>query len=247
MARHLQQITQPVQAYLKNRFSGNASKQHQIQAKNGNAIIPEVFRELHQCGKAFLTLEAYKYFTEKHVEDSKLREKFAHHLLNQPGLMQEIVEKSNMLDFFHLKIDEHKQSYLACCEAAYYIVLWDARLEGDTNVPQALTRSYFSHFLPSLYPTKNKNMNISALKEKSGALLTQLWQLKPTIKESFETDENYVRFKLIAHIKNHHPLVLLESEGARLKTVRIQSYEKLYAQLNSPYYSIEKPAKKQAL
>ena len=80
--------------------------------------------------------------------------------------------------------------------------MWDATANNNT-LKSNLTIGLVNHYLPTLYPTKAKDKTPEQLKKEITKLLTQQWQLKPEIKESFETKEGEVTFSLNAKLARY--------------------------------------------
>ena len=226
MARHLTQITAPLKQHLFPRFSQQWRIDKNINLADTDQLPAPLFIAKTR-GEAILKSEFFNTLEQKKINDPQSQYYAWQQLIGAGRCLQEVIENSGATAFFHLNT---QTDYALQCYNAYCIILWDAA-NNNKALKNTLTNGLVNHYFPTLYPNKAKDQTPAQLKKDLAKLLTKQWQLKPEIKESFETNENEVTFSLLAKLPRHSATTLISITGKRLNNTRLKAYKQCLTQL----------------
>ncbi len=226
MARHLTQITAPLKQYLSARFSKQWRLDKNINMAETNKLPAPLFIA-QMRGEAILKNEFFSTLEQKQINDPQSQHYAWQQLIGAGRCLQEVIENSTATTFFHLNT---QTEYALQCYNVYCIILWDAA-NNNVSLKEKLTSGLINHYLPTLYPSKAKDKTPEQLKKEIAKLLAQQWQLKPEIKESFETKEEEVTFSLNAKLARYSTTTLITITGKRLNNTRLKAYKQCLLQL----------------
>jgi len=226
MARHLTQITAPLKQYLSARFAKQWRLDKNINMAETDKLPAPLFIA-QMRGEAILKSEFFSTLEQKQINDPQSQHYAWQQLISAGRCIQEVIENSTATTFFHLNT---QTDYALQCYNAYCIILWDAANTNE-SLKAKLTSGLINHYLPTLYPTKAKDKTPEQLKKEIAKLLTQQWQLKPEIKESFETKEEEVIFSLKAKLARYSTTTLITITGKRLNNTRLKACKQCLTQL----------------
>ena len=80
---------------------------------------------------------------------------------------------------------------------------------------------------------------MTRLKREIRKHLAQQWNIRPEIRESFNSNDDEVSFSLVAKISDHAPCELITLKGKRLKPTRIKAYQEVLQKLEQGTLQIE--------
>lgn len=243
MARHLTQITNPLKQFLSARFTKQWRLDKNINLADA-AKLPAPLFVAQMRGEAHLKTAFFTALEQKQITDPISQQYAWQQLITKGNCLKEIMENSGAAAFFHLNT---QTDYIQQCYNAYCIILWDTAI-NQSPLENTLTTGLVNHYLPTLYPSKAKSKTPEQLKKEIAKLLTQQWQLKPEIKESFETKEDEVIFSLKAKLARYNTSTLITIKGKRLNNTRLKAYKQCLLQLESEQTPLPKaltPLKKE--
>ncbi len=228
MARHLKQITDPLAAYLNERFPIRAPS-----AGPGARLAPAL-EVAHLQGEALLRQRFFAYLQQRHLEDPQNQLDLWQGFCGGAQVLRLCCDNSGLTRIFLRQAPEgylRANSEDAVRLDAYCALLHDLRQRDQTQLLARLTDQLFSHYIAGIYPAEAAAPGEQELKRAIRGHLARQWNLRPEIRESYRTEENGVVFTLIAKTAGFHPLELITLQGNRLKPTRLAACRQLHEQL----------------
>jgi len=242
MAKHIQQITSPITAYLRQRFG------HALRGNKGanEFSLPPHLEWARLRGEALLIKRFFNYFEQRHIEDVNSQLFFWQQFKSNPDALPLLSNKTGLIIAFKAQVSqaylekttEQEQHFIAYC-----CLLWDIHQQKNQALLATTTDIFFGHFAATIFPAESRRDNINKLKCDIRKHLAQRWNIRPEIKESFSSDEDGVSFSLIARISGYAPCPLLTISGKRLKPTRIKAYQTVWKGLEQGTLKLEAPRK----
>ncbi|WP_177417988.1 hypothetical protein [endosymbiont of Lamellibrachia barhami] len=242
MAKQLRQIISPLSAYITTRFQRafrwSGTKDHEL---------PPFLQIAFLRGEALLRERFFSYLESRHMDDAETQLFFWRQLRENPELLTAVSQQSGLHDALKRQADA---GWLAQTEietqhyTAYCCLLWDLKIQREQQLLATATDRLFAHFSSSLFPTERKQSDPEQIKREIRKILAQQWNMRPEIKESFQTSDDVVTFTLLAKLPGHHPLELTVLQGKRLKPTRLKACQGLLRDLEAGRYKPEMPEKR---
>lgn len=243
MAKHLKQLTSPISAYLKQRFSYAVRRKGQ---QRGHKLSPALEIAFLQ-GESLLRQRFFNYLEQHHFDDPNNQLQLWQQFHQGGEVFTLFCQSSGLVTAFTSQIsEEYQQQYTAeqLQYTAYCCLLWDLKVNQETSALHNATERLFAHFMASIFPTEAAKITPEQLKREIRKCLAEQWQLRPEIKESYKVEDDHVEFSLLAHISGYHPKALIKLEGKRLKPTRLNACKELLQQLQQSK-NIEPPTSRE--
>ncbi len=162
-------------------------------------------------------------------------------------LLPDLSGKTGLYDAFkrqvpknYLKRTEEEEIHFT----AYCCLLWDIQQRKENQLLTIATDKLFAHYAATLFPVEQRQTDPALLKRSIRKQLAAQWNIRPEIKESFQTGKEEVTFSLLAKIPGHHPYELITLQGKRLKPTRLKAHQNLLRYLEEGTYKPEQPSKR---
>ena len=239
MAKHLSHIIRPLTGYLADRF-----KLHTSASDNKGDRLQPALEVARLRGEALLRERFFAFLETRNIEDPVSQLFFWDQLQANPEILVQFSTASGLADAFKRQAPENwirqvepKQFHFT----AYCCLLWDLVQHREKQLLFLVTAQLFAHFASSLFPAQSIQNDPNLLKREIVKMLAHSWHIRPEIGESFTTESDLVKFRLIAKVKGYHPTTLIEIEGKRLKPTRLNACQCLLEQLRDENRQISAP------
>lgn len=152
-------------------------------------------------------------------------------LVINPGYLLDFLQRIGL--YSQIEHDSDMDSEVSCFHL-YCILLDSLSQQANNTLLSKATDEFFRFHIYGLYPKKEaspKKNTAEQLKHKVLLKLRKNWGGTAELKESFITTDEQVDFKLRLKVKNYSWQTLIELQGERLKSARLDAYNQLLAAL----------------
>ncbi len=214
--------------YSRKRFQ---RKKMAITIEHDRIVLPDVLKPAYLRGKALFIDAIFSALEKRHFIDPQTQIGFWQQLTEKNNFIQTTIEHADLLTHVTITGEASGKTHQAIAETLYYLLLWDANAQGNSDLVKTMTEGFVAHFLPGTFPRESGKQTMEEYRKEIMTELAKQWHTRPVVKESFDIAEKTVEFKLVAKVPQHRDTVLIDLSGARLKPTRLEAYQRVLGAL----------------